>query len=188
MSLSQLAAPLLTLGYLKDLAFTLSHPGEPVFVIDTTVHPSDAAGSRGIPESLHGLTEDKVSQENWAGPAGRRNGAGRQRTFISWLCWVMCPRDHFWPSPYWSCTSAEQSALVWQLSPCMWWHQKCTGFHCRQPARWRCPGVVDMRRCNTLWKSPEFFSSRLAGFVLQLCLGFRGFIWGNFHLCKAGDK
>lgn len=64
MLLSQLAALLLTLGYLKDLAFTLSHPGEPVFVIDTTVHPSDAAGFHGIPESLHGLTEDKVSQEN----------------------------------------------------------------------------------------------------------------------------
>lgn len=64
MSLNQLVGLFLVLVYLKDLALTLPHPGEPVFIIDTPVYPSDAAGSPSVPESLHGLTKDKVSKEN----------------------------------------------------------------------------------------------------------------------------
>lgn len=64
MSLSQLPGLSLTLVYLKDLELMGPHPGEPVFIIDTTAHPSDAAVSHGVPESLHGLPKDKVNQEN----------------------------------------------------------------------------------------------------------------------------
>lgn len=59
MSLNQLVGLFLALVYLKDLVLTLPHPGEPVFIIDSTIHPSDAAGSPGVPSHSMGLQKTK---------------------------------------------------------------------------------------------------------------------------------
>lgn len=59
MLLNQLVGLFLALVYLKDLVLTLPHPGELVFIIDTTIHPSDAAGSPGVSSHFMSLQKTK---------------------------------------------------------------------------------------------------------------------------------
>lgn len=64
MSPNQLVGLFLVLVYLKDLALTLPHPGEPVLLLTPLFTLQMLLGPMVSPQSLHGLTKDKVSEEN----------------------------------------------------------------------------------------------------------------------------